>query len=279
MRPELLAVSPVDVTAAVQLRSGPEPRACTLLLARPERGNAIDSDFAAALLQAARGVSELVAGGGIDCVLIAAEGKAFSVGGDLRDFPTDGDRAVPHIQAMAAVSHEAMALLLELPVPVIAQVQGVAAGAGIGLAVFADVVIASTHARFKAGYPAVGLSPDCATTWLLPRLVGERRAMDLLLTNRSVDATEAERWGLVSRVVAPEELEDAARQAVRAALQGGRDAAIETKRLLRSAPQDTLRAHMADEGTTIARLGGTPTAVAARTAFLETSRQQERSRT
>ena len=253
----------------VQVSAGRHARSIELVLARPDRNNAIDLAFARSLHRAATAVQQAVAAGEVDCVLVSAQGRHFSVGGDLHDFPSDPERAVPHLQAMSTLVHEALATLLELPVPIVAKVQGVAAGAGVGLACFADLVLASTAVRFRSAYTAVGLSPDCGTSWLLPRLIGPRRAMEFVLTNRTIDAAEAASWGLISRAVAPERLDDAVDEAVLAILAAGRDCLVTSKRLLQTAMTNGLRAHLADEGQTIAVLGGSEHALAARTAFLK----------
>ena len=81
----------------------------------------------------------------------------------------------------------------------------------MGLALTGDIVVAASNARFRMAYTAVGLTPDMGTTWLLPRVVGRRRALELTLTNRTLDASEALTWGLASTVVAEEDLESSAR--------------------------------------------------------------------
>lgn len=254
-------------TSRVHVSTSEHAGCVSVVLARPDKGNAIDTDFAVAFRDAARDVRAAVDDHRADCVVIRAEGRHFCVGGDLADFPADEEQAVAHFQTMATTIHEGLSTLLGLEVPIVARVQGVAAGAGIGLAAFADVVVASTAAAFIPAYSTVGLSPDCGVSWLLPRLVGERRAADLLLTNRRIDAATAERWGLVSRVVAPEDLDGEVDSAVAAIVAGGRTATVETKRLLRSAATNHLRAHLADEAQTVAALGGSPHALAARAAF------------
>lgn len=253
---------------SVIVEPGTRAGSIVLRLARPERLNAIDLAFARSLRRAVHEIQDLVMAGSADCVILVADGEAFCVGGDLRDFPSDAATAGPHLHAMSVLCHDALAGLIELPVPVLARVHGAVAGAGIGLAVCADVVVASARTRFRAGYSAVGLSPDCGVSWLLPRLVGERRAMELLLSNRTVAAAEALDWGLVSRVVEPAALEVELDALVAGVLAMGRDAAGQTKRLIRAADRDSLRAHLADEGTTIAELGTSEVALAARRRFL-----------
>ncbi len=260
---------PPDATGRVRVSPGQRKGSIEVVLARADRRNAVDMAFAQSLQAAAAAVHVAVSSGAADCVVVSAQGQHFCVGGDLNDFPADEDRAVPHLQNMSFRVHEAMATFLELPVPIVSRVQGVAAGAGIGLAVFADVVVASTAARFRSAYTAMGLSPDCGTSWMLPRLIGERRAMDMVLTNRMVGAAEAEAWGLASRVVAPDRLDDTVDEVVAAILGAGRAANAASKRLLRSSLTDGLRAHLADEGQTVALLGGSAGALAARERFIK----------
>src|SRR5690606_2097310 len=131
-----------------------------LVLARPERGNAFDLPFARSFARAAARVEARVREGGLTCLLITAQGRHFCVGGDLRDFPEDGERARAHLTEMIELVNQAMTVLLEIPVPVVTRVQGAAAGAGVGLAACGVIVVAARSARFRAAYTAVGGSPD-----------------------------------------------------------------------------------------------------------------------
>jgi len=128
-----------------------------------------------------------------------------------------GERSRPrtgHMQRGLHVSaHRLMRVLYEAQLPVVAGVQGWAAGLGNSLALSADVVVAATDARFWVPFVSRGFTPDSATTYLLPRLVGLPRAKEMILRSKPVDATTAAAWGLVSQCVADEEL-DAAVEAV-----------------------------------------------------------------
>ena len=151
-----------------------------LTLARPERGNAID-------LTMARELAAVTAAWSVDptvrCVLLRGDGATFCVGGDLRSFAAEPDLPA-HLLEVTDPFHAAVSRLARMPAPVVAAVQGSAAGGGLSLALAADVVLAAETSRFVVAYTAIGLTPDGSGSWMLPRLVGLRRALDLTLTNR-----------------------------------------------------------------------------------------------
>jgi 2-(1,2-epoxy-1,2-dihydrophenyl)acetyl-CoA isomerase len=142
-------------------------------------------------------------------VLITHPGKNFCLGGDVTQFAgaDEPGRFVFHI---AGVLHEAIRALTGSELPVVAAVQGWAAGAGMSVACAADIVVAGTSTQFRAAYPAIGFTPDGGMSWHLPRIVGRARALDLLLTNRPMSADEALAAGLVSKVVPDEDVQDEA---------------------------------------------------------------------
>jgi len=176
-------------------------------LNRPQVRNALDPATAASLVEAAeRGRAP-----DVRSVLLYANGADFSVGGDIGFFVGADNDIAAQVSGLAGTLHVAVLALAELDVPVVSAVQGWCAGAAIGLACGADVVVASSGARFRSAYTAIGFSPDLGLTWLLPKLIGPLRAADLIFTNRAIDAATAEQWGLVSRVVPDEELREAAR--------------------------------------------------------------------
>ncbi|WP_433077331.1 enoyl-CoA hydratase/isomerase family protein [Dactylosporangium sp. CA-052675] len=169
----------------------------TVTIDRPARRNAmtyaawdeLGAAFAAAAASDAR------------VVVVTGTGGAFCSGGDL----DGGDRAPhPHAQ-LQAVARTSQALV-SLPQPTIAQVDGLAAGAGFGLALACDFVLASTRARFGTMFVARGLSPDFATSWLLPRLVGPRLATRLCLLPEIFDAARAGELGLLEEIAEPDAL-------------------------------------------------------------------------
>lgn len=235
-----------------------------LLLDDPGRKNALDLPTAEALRDAA---AEVTAEPG-RAVLLRAAGGNFCVGGDLRAFAGRGADTAPYVHAVATAAHEAVRALHELPVPVVSAVRGAAAGGGIGLALAADLVVAARSARFRLAYTAIGLTPDCGASWVLPRLLGPRRAADLILTNRVLTGEDAERWGLVSRLVDDDELDQTAYRTA-AELAAGSGAALRAaKGLLRAGAEAPLEEHLATEARSIADLAGGAQARAAMDAFL-----------
>ena len=177
----------------------------TITLNRPEARNALTPQMGAALAEALQQVQD----GDARCLVITGVGDAFCAGADIRDFQqvmeAGGQQAVSdHLRALATRLHEEVILRIRrLPIPVIASVNGVAAGAGFSLALSADLRIVSEDALMVMGYAGIGLTADGGSTYLLPRLIGHGRAMDLYLNNRVVDAHHALEIGLVNQVSLP----------------------------------------------------------------------------
>jgi enoyl-CoA hydratase len=182
-----------------------------LQLDRPERLNAM-SDQLLDDLHAALDEVE----GRADCrvVVLTGAGRGFCAGLDLQEIPTSKLSGVGRVQGGLDVQHRIASFiprLRSLRVPVIAAVNGPAAGGGLALALGSDVRIAAESARFGVAFIKVGLSGcDIGVSWLLPRLVGASRAHELMLTGRVIDSAEAERIGLVARVVPDDDLLDEA---------------------------------------------------------------------
>ncbi|QYX81767.1 enoyl-CoA hydratase/isomerase family protein [Streptomyces akebiae] len=221
-----------------------------LRLDDPGRGNALDLGTAEALRDTAVEVAADPGG----AVLLRSTGGSFCVGGDLRAFAGLGAGTGAYVHAVASAAHAAIQALYELPVPLVTAVRGAAAGGGIGLAVVGDIVLAARSARFRLAYTAIGLTPDCGASWFLPRLLGPRRAADLILTNRVLTGDDAERWGLVSRSVDDGELDDAAHRIAADLAAGAGDALRASKGLLRVGTGEELRRHLAEEARLIAAL-------------------------
>ncbi len=238
-----------------------------IVLARPEAGNALDLEMARQLRATAQQLTADVAAGDVHAVFLSAEGKNFCVGGDLREFDAHADRIEAHVLEVADTTHEAVVLFDQLPVPVVAAFQGAVAGGGIGLLCVCDLVIAAESAKLRVAYTAVGLSPDCGTSYFLPRLIGVKRAMDLALTNRVLTAAEALEWGLVSRVVADADVAhvaaDLARQITAQPL-----AMARAKQLITDGAGRTLAAQLDVEARSIAELAASPPSREALARFL-----------
>ncbi|MEU6378865.1 enoyl-CoA hydratase-related protein [Streptomyces sp. NPDC046909] len=212
-------------------------------------GNAIDLAMARALLDAARECEKARA----RAVLLTGRGRSFCVGGDLKEFSAlRGQGLSGHLTDVTDALHGALRILNGLDAPLVVAVQGAVAGAGLGLVAAADVSVAASDAGFTAAYTAIGYTPDAGVSWSLPRLVGPRRAVDLLLTNRRVPAAEALGMGLVSRVVAPERLNEEAVRVAGALARGATGAYGVTRRLVGQALCAGLDEHLDAEARHLA---------------------------
>lgn len=182
-----------------------EGAVAVLTLNRPEKRNALSLELMRELIAALR---EVGADAGVRAVVLAAEGKVFSSGHDLSEMV---GRSVVEYRELFDVCTELMALVQSIPQPVIARVQGLATAAGCQLAATCDLVVASDAAAFAT--PGVKIGLFCTTPMVaLTRAIGCKRAMEMLLTGRLVDAATAAEWGLVNRVAPAAELAAATRE-------------------------------------------------------------------
>lgn len=188
----------------------------------------------------------------VRAVLIEAEGRNFCVGGDISAFDAPPGIRRTNIAQITTDFHATLALLLACDRPIVSAVQGSAAGAGMSLALAGDVVIAAENAAFVPAFTGIGLSADGGTTWLLPRLMGPRRAAEVLLTNRRLAAPEALAWGLVSEVCPSPDLESRARAAADKLAAGPTAALAAIKTLLRQSPHATFADQTVAEANAIA---------------------------
>jgi 2-(1,2-epoxy-1,2-dihydrophenyl)acetyl-CoA isomerase len=176
-------------------------------LNRPDKLNALNTRLAQETLDALASARE---DEGVRCLVITGEGRGFSAGQDLTEFTAatgDGGGTLDVAEHLRSGYNRMITSIAELPMPVIAGVNGVAAGAGLSLALACDVRIASDAARFLQAFVKIGLVPDSGSNWLLPRVVGFARALELSITGDTIGADEALRIGLVHRVVPAEEFE------------------------------------------------------------------------
>jgi len=223
-----------------------------LTLNRPLVGNAIDIPLARALMEAAIECDE---DAGIRCVLITGAGRMFCAGGDIGAFAGAGERIPLLFKEITAYLHSAVSRFSRMAKPLLVAVNGPAAGAGFGLAMLGDIVIAAASAHFTTAYTAIGLTPDGGTTWLLPRLVGLRRAQEWILTNKRVSAAEALESQLITRLVEDAALAgEAARLAAQLAA-GAIQAMGRTRTLLLDSFGNSLEHQMELEARGIAAAG------------------------
>jgi len=240
-----------DAAVLVEVRDG----VAWITLNRPQAFNALDADCARQLAEAANRCGSDPAVRAV--VLTGAGEKAFCAGGDVAAFASDPDTVDLTLKEITGHLNLAVSRFAAMDAPVIAAVNGIAAGAGLSLAAGCDLAIAADTARFTSAYTQIGLSPDGGSTYFLSRLIGPRRAMELYLENPVLSASQALEWGIVNRVVPAAELLDevgllAARLAV-----GPTKAYGGVKKLLAMATNDTLESQMAREARQIAELSRT----------------------
>jgi 2-(1,2-epoxy-1,2-dihydrophenyl)acetyl-CoA isomerase len=235
---------------------------------RPDRANAMNLRMMKELGQVAQRCEEDAA---IRAVLVTGSGRFFSAGGDLSAFDAAADMAA-FLEEMTGHLHTAIARFARMDPPVIAAVNGVAAGAGLSFALACDLAMAAESALFASAYTSSGLTPDGSSTFFLPRIVGVRRAAELLLTNRKLDAQEALAWGIVSQVVPDDDLFDAAWAMARKLADGPTVAFGRTKALLLASTGDALERQLALEAEAIVSMTKTHDGAEGVGAFLEKRR-------
>lgn len=223
-------------------------------LNRPSAGNALDLEVAGGLAQAITSIRE---NADVRVVRLSSTGKIFCAGGDVRAMAAASDR--PRFLAdLAGSIHRSLIALDELPVPIVAAIQGPVAGAGLGLLLAADYVAATPASSYVAAYSMIGLSPDCGVSiGLPPRAIGMRRALQMLVLNERIDASTALAWGLVDAVVELDELATDVDRVVSLLLDRQTSAVGQARRLVRASYQREFAQHLDDEALTITRLGGT----------------------
>lgn len=213
---------------------GRDGAVATLTFNRPAALNAIDVPMAQAFLAAVR---DIAADKSVRAVLMSGAGKGFMAGGDLALLRADPQGGA---KALIGPLHEALVVLAGLDAPVVAQVHGVAAGAGLSLMLQADFVLAAEGTRFNLAYVNIGASCDVGASWALPRWVGLRHALEIAMLGDMLEVHQAERYGLVNRVLPAEGLADAA-MAMAHRLAGGPTVALgQLRRLMRGSFDRTL---------------------------------------
>ncbi len=232
----------------------------TITLNRPESANSLNPTVAAELMDAIVGCEEDRA---VRALIITGSGRFFCAGADLKGFYSQSDT----LKTRVSTFHAVLSRIARAEFPVIAAVNGAAAGAGMGLACACDLAIAGESARFTMAYSRIGLSPDGATTYFLPRVIGIRRALELAWLNRTLTAHEALEWGLVNWVVPDADLATQA-HATAATLAAGPTRALgAAKRLMHSGWLTPMESQVDQELRTIGEMARTADAREAIAAF------------
>ena len=234
-------------------------------LNRPDNANTLNLQMAMDLLAAAMTCARNAA---VRAVVLTGAGRHFCFGGDLRAMASRDTSAEEYIRELTTYLHAAISQFVRMDAPVIAAVNGTAAGAGVGLIAMADLALCGRSSKFNLAYTKAGLTPDAGTTFLLPRMVGVKRAMELLLLNRTLAAEEAQAWGLVNEVAEDAQLLPRALEIAEQLAQGASGAFGATKRLLAQS-LGALESQMVLESETIAMHAVSPEGAEGISAFLE----------
>jgi 2-(1,2-epoxy-1,2-dihydrophenyl)acetyl-CoA isomerase len=231
--------------------------------------SALDGPGAEEAVTALRAIAsgDPAAAGQVGAVLLTSDAPNFCSGGNVRGFTAEGDRrALIHGQAHHL--HRLARALAATEVPVVAAVHGWAAGAGMSLACLADITVGGPSTKLRPAYPGIGFSPDGGMTWTLPRIVGTKRARDILLTDRVLTGDEAYQLGLLTRLVPDDQVAAEARAIAEQLAAGPRTAYRHIKRLLTAAGHDQFEHHLALEADAIADSADSPESRARVDAFL-----------
>lgn len=224
------------------ITSSREEAVTTITLNRPDKLNAFSGTMREDLLAALHDAEE---GGSCRAVILTGAGRAFCAGGDVEAMSAlQRDRNAEAFQKLLDTGAAIVTQITSMTKPVIAAINGVAAGAGCNLALACDYRIASDTAKLGESFVRIGLHPDWGGTWLLPRIIGRSRAVELLMTGRLVDAVEALALGMVDRVVSSGELPGAATELARAMAAGPPLAIGGIKRALLASERNDLPAQL-----------------------------------
>lgn len=243
----------------------------TLTLDRPSAANTINPRMARELYEAAIICDDDPA---IRAVVITGSGSMFCAGGDLQAFRDIGDGLKSGLKDMTGYLHGAISRLARMDAPLVAAVNGMAAGAGFSLAVAADLAIAKESAAFVMAYTNAGLAPDGSSTFFLPRRIGDRRARELMLTNRRLTAREAVDWGVINQAVADDAFDGVVAGLARTLASGPTQAYGAVKALLNETFEHGLESQMELEARAIASMADTADGREGIAAFLDKRKPQ-----
>lgn len=236
-------------------------------LNRPDASNGLDMPLLKALHEV---VMQVHGDGRVRAVLLSGEGRHFCAGGDVHTFLSKGEALPDYIRMATSYLQIVVALLMKLNAPVVTAVQGFAAGGGgMGLVCSSDMVVAGVSSKFLAGATRVAMVPDAGVTVTLTQLVGFRKAMEIVMLNPVIDAAEALRMGLITRVVADDQVLAEALALAQQLAAGAPAALAATKRLMWNGLGQGVDACMPEENYTQAVLAGMKDALEGLTAVIE----------
>jgi 2-(1,2-epoxy-1,2-dihydrophenyl)acetyl-CoA isomerase len=234
-------------------------------LNRPDSGNSLNLEMGMDLLAAAMTCGRNPA---VRAVVLSGAGRHFCLGGDLRAMASRGTGADGYLRELTGYLHSAISHFVRMDAPVIAAVNGSAAGAGVGLVAMADLAVCGASSKFTLAYTGVALTPDAGTSFLLPRTIGLKRTLELMLLNRALTAGESLEWGLVNSVAEDAQVLDEALRLAERLSAGPTQAFGRTKRLL-AASIAGFESQMVLESETIASQAVTEQGAEGISAFLQ----------
>ncbi|GAA1923805.1 enoyl-CoA hydratase-related protein [Microbacterium aoyamense] len=214
---------------------------------RPASLNAMDFEMGARWRDIAHDVTS---DDSVGAVILDAVGPAFCAGGDVIAMGSSGAAGMD-VTGAAHVIHDGIRTFVESDKPIVAAVQGAVAGGGLGLMLTADYIVSSDAAKFVSRYANIGLTPDLGVSTLLPAAIGQRRALQLLLQDTTIDAATALDWGLVTEVVAPDAVADRTAEVARFWLENSTAAFGQAKRLVRTGVGRSFADNLDDEARSI----------------------------
>jgi 2-(1,2-epoxy-1,2-dihydrophenyl)acetyl-CoA isomerase len=239
-----------------------------ITLNRPHRSNSFDL----ATAHLFRELVQRAASEQVKAVVVSGKGKRFCAGGDLSSMLEGG--LSPHkLTELASAVDAGFIELAELSKPVVAAVHGAVAGAGLGLLLSCDLAIAARSTKLLMAYDSVGLTPDCGVSYLLPRAIGQHRALQLALTGQVLSAAEAKAWGLLVECVDDDAVLARGTELAAGLAQRPTFALGQAKRLIRSSWQTSRSDSGQDEARTIGAAAATPEAAALIATFISPAAQ------
>ena len=251
----------------------------TITFNRPEARNAVSMEMRSALIDS---MLEIERDESIRCVVLRGAGDNFMAGGDLKNFAElaqlPPEERYSHFERRIHTIQPLLISMQRMQKPVIAVVQGAAAGFGFSLAMACDMVVAADNARFASSYVGIGASPDGSGSYYLPRLVGLRRAMEIAMLGDFIDAPSALEMGLVNRVVGEAELEQEAQTLIKRLSRAPTIALGQIKGLMYASSENSLEAQMSREAESFAECTASEDWVEGVIAFNEKRRPQYRGR-
>lgn len=252
------------VTAGSLVKTQRSGSVATVTLSRPERHNSLIPELLSELLDA---FTELEADSAVRAVVLGAEGKSFSTGGDVKAFFVAGEDLAVFASKTVGLLHRVMMTMMRLPQPIVTAVHGMVTGGSLGLLLASDIVLVSPDVTITPWYSVVGFSPDGGWTAILPDVIGRERTSHLLLHNRSISAEQAVAWGVASEIVSRDSIGERAAAAATdiAAMKPGSVASI--KRLLH-ADDSTIEARLERERDAFVEQIVKPEALKGMAAFL-----------